>query len=442
MSIPVTPPGPTWRSERHRSLGERLELLSRGPIPLIRDRFDTYGDLYHVAGARGAPGTYVLRHPDHIREVLVTRGQSFHKRSRDLAPFVGEGLFTSNGELWRRQRRLVQPALHQKEIHRYGPAMVDQTQAALARWRDGEVRELDRDMMALTLGVVCKALLDHDIADDADEVAEAMAVLQETVGAVDPLPDWVPTPLHRKRRAAVERLDAIIYPMIDRAHAAAPDSLLARLWQATDEEGRMSRRQLRDELVTLFLAGHETTAVTMTWALLQLAEHPEDEAALHAELDHVLGDRAPGFEDLEALVVTKLAVQETLRLFPPIYIYPRVAIEDVQIAGYDVPAGSELVLWVYFCHRDPRWFPNPDAFVLGRFLPESGGVRHPHAWIPFGAGSRVCVGGHFAMAEATLILASIAQRFRLRPVSERRVAMNPRATLAPVGPVRMRLEAR
>lgn len=441
MSDKKRPPGPTWKSEGRRPLKDRLREMASGTIPLIRSRFDQFGDIYFIDD--GSAGTFVLRHPDHIHQVLVVNGADFVKRSEDLRPFLGDGLLTSNGDLWRRQRRLIQPAFRREKLLAYARVMAERTQGMLSEWKPGDVRDVGREMMELTLSVVAKTLLDYDTTGAADVVAEAMTALQTSTGALDPFPDWLPTPLHRRKKRAVRALDDLIYPMVDAA-TADPDAehLLGQLKHASDEEGRMSRTQLRDELVTLFLAGHETTALAMTWTFYLLAQNEQEEQNLHQELDEVLGGRPPTYEDLERLMFTELCFKEALRLFPPIYLLPRVAIRDTRIAGYDVDEGAQMIMWVYLCHHDPRWFPNPDAFVPARFIPEAGGVKHPHAYLPFGAGSRQCIGSHFAMIEGTLLLAAIAQRFRLRLVDERPVQLSPRVTLGPNRPLKMRLEPR
>jgi cytochrome P450 len=417
-----------------------LRELARGPIAVIRRRFKTYGDVFFVSN-RGVP-MYVMRHPDHLHEVLVTKASSFVKRSKDLDLFLGNGLLTSNGELWRRQRRLIQPAFQRPRIAQYAEIMVEHTQRMLQQWKPGEVREIGRDMMELTLSVVCKALLDHDTHGQTDAVAHAMTVLQDTTGAFDLFPSWMPTPLHRRKKNAVRELDEIIYPMIDARTNESGSDLISQLKFERDEQGTMSRRQLRDELVTLFLAGHETTALAMGWTFFMLAQNPLEEQKLFEEVDRVLAGRPPTFQDLEALTHTRNVVQETMRLYPPLYILPRVANTDVQVAGYEIAQGSEIVLWVYFCQRDQRWFPAPDTFLPDRFLPDSGGILHPHAYLPFGAGSRACIGRHFALAEEQLILASVAQTYRLVLEPGQNITLNPRVTLGPSSPIRMRVEPR
>lgn len=432
------PPGPTWSSERKRPLKELYEEVSHGLLPHVRARFKRFGDIYFVKNQKTP--MYVTRHPDHLHEILVTRASSFLKRKKDVDMFLGDGLLTSDGELWRKQRRLIQPAFMRQNIARYAEVMVEHTEKLLSEWKSTEVRDINRDMMELTLSVVCKALLDHDTVGDNDAVARAMTVLQNTAGRIDIFPKWFPSLLHLRQWSAVKALDDIIMPMIDRRTAENKgDDLISQL--KFGGEG-MERQQLRDELVTLFLAGHETTALSMTWAFFLLAQNPAEEAKLHGELARVLGGRSPKFEDLEALVHTRLIVQESMRLFPPLYLLPRVAREDTEVGGYEIAAGSEVLCWVYFVHRDERWYPRATEFRPERFLPESSEIKHPHAYYPFGAGPRACIGRHFAMVEAQLMLAAIAQKFRLRLASGQDVKLNTRVTLGPLQPIRMTLEAR
>jgi cytochrome P450 len=436
------PPGPTWITELNRPWKTITHEVSRGLLPIVRSRFERFGDFTYATNMVGNP-LYSTRHPDHVHEILVTRATDFMKRSKDLVAFLGEGLFTSNGEFWRKQRRLIQPAFHSSNMVRYTKVMVEHTERLMTAWKAGQTRDLNREMMELTLSVVAKALLDYDTTKDHQAVARAMAVIQETAGFPDPLPRWLPTPLHKKQKEAIDVLDGIIFPMIDGKTAEnRGDDLLSLLKFDGPPDEPMSKAQLRDELVTMFMAGHETTALSLTWAFYLLAENRDAEAKLHAELTGVLGGRAPTFEDLEALPYTRMIVQESMRLFPPLYLTPRVAINDTEVAGYPVTKGSEVLIWTYFMHRDARWFPSPEEFRPERFLPGSDEIKHPHAFLPFGAGPRACIGRHFAMAETILMIATIAQHWRLLLVPGQDIRMNARVTLAPQFPIRMELEAR
>jgi cytochrome P450 len=419
-----------------------MEEVSYGLIPHVRARFKRFGDIYYYKNL--STPMYITRHPDHIHEVLVHRSTSFLKRSRDLGVFLGKGLIVADGELWRKQRRLIQPAFHRANIARYADVVVEHSQRMLEQWKPGDERDLNREMMELTLSIVCKSLMDYDTHGDNDAVAQAMTVLQNTAGRPDPMPRWMPTPMHYKQNKAVKALDGIIYPMIDsRTSENRGTDLISQLKFGTDEqEGGMDRVQLRDELVNLFLAGHETTALAMTWTFFLLAQTPGVEAKLHEELDRVLGKRAPTFEDLEALEYTRLTIQESMRLFPPLYLLPRVANEDTEIGGYEIAKGSEILMWIYFTHRDERWYPKALDFSPERWLPDSGGILHPHAYFPFAAGPRACIGRHFAMVESQLMIATIAQKYRLRLKPGQDVKLLSRVTLGPLKPIQMMLDPR
>lgn len=430
------PPGPSFKSEWKRPFKEVVDEASHGLLMHVRARFERYGDLYYLQNYKTP--VYVTKHPDHMHEVLVTRAASFGKRAKDLDTFLGQGLLTSDGALWRSQRRKIQPAFSRENIVRASRVMVAHTERMLSGWAGGDTRDLNREMMELTLSVVCKALLDYDAQQGAnDVVARAMHALQATAG-LDVLPSWMPNPIAAHKKRACRGLEDLIYSIIDERKRCPGDDLVSQLLGG---EG-MARTQLRDELVTLFLAGHETTALAMTWTFFLLAQNAEKEATLHEELDRVLKGRSPAYEDLPNLPYTTAAVQEAMRIFPPLYFLPRVAKEDTEVGGYEVPAGSDVLCWLFFCHHDPRWFPEPAVFRPERFLNGEAGVGHPHAYLPFGAGPRMCLGRNFALVEAALMLASIAQRFRLRIAPGQDIKLNPRVTLGPKTPITMQLEAR
>jgi cytochrome P450 len=265
-----------------------------------------------------------------------------------------------------------------------------------------------------------------------------MHVLQEQVILPKFFPPWVPSPGNLLRRHMLAEVDREVFPIIDRG--GEPGSLLSDLIAMTDEEGAMTRQQLRDEVVTLFLAGHETTALTLTWAFYQLALHPEIDAALAEEVRSAPADLATA--PLSRFPLAERVLNETMRLYPPAYVIPRVCSEPVQLGGYRVEPGSEIWMWIYFMHHDARWFAEPERFRPERFTAEAEAARRPNTWLPFGAGSRACVGRHFAMLEAILSLAGVLRRFRLGLVSPRTVRLHPRITLAPARPILVRLEAR
>lgn len=396
---------------------------------------------------------YLVSHPDAVRQVLVDEAARFDKAPmyKDLlAYFLGNGLLTSDGDFWRRQRKLAQPAFHHKRIQAYGEVMVAHTTRLLREWRPGETRAIDHDMMRLTLSIVAKTLFDADIERSANRIGDALTVLLEVTNErlqspIQWIPAWLPTRANRKRRAAVQALDEIVMRLIDERRASGDDhgDLLSMLIAARDDAGQgMTDRQLRDEAVTLVLAGHETTANALTWTWYLLSQHPEVEAQLHAELAHVLGDRLPTAEDLRQLPYTEMVVKESMRLYPPIPGIARQANADLVIGGYPVPKGLIVTISPHVIHRDPRWYPEPDAFRPERFSKENEKLLPKYAYLPFSGGPRVCIGNTFASMEAVLILATIAQRWRLRLVPGHPVVPQDTLTLRPKHGMKMVVEAR
>lgn len=434
ITFPGYPPGPA--ASRH--LLEQLRSLDdmrRDVLGTVGQRFATYGDLYYAE----APDVdmYSTCHPDLIQQVLVTQARSFRKRTKDLE-LLGNGLLTSDGEEWRRQRRRIQPGFRHESIERYAQLIAAEAESLVNGLRTGAVLDLRKEMMQLTLRIVCRALFGQHFAGRSERLARAIKVLQEQVLLPKLFPQWLPTPSNLLRRHMFREVDREVYPIIDRG--GEPGSLLSDLIAMTDEEGTMSRQQLRDEVVTLFLAGHETTALALTWAFYQLALHPE----LDAELGESLLADTTELSRLQPARVplAERVLFETMRLYPPAYVIPRVCAEAVELGGYRIQAGSEVWMWVYFMHHDARWFEEPERFRPERFLPEAEAARRPNTFIPFGAGTRACVGRHFAMLEAVLCLAAVLRRFKLRLVSPRTVRLHPRITLAPARPIHVRLEAR
>ncbi len=435
------PPGPS----RRRNLIETVVGFTTDPLGFVGGRFAKYGDIYYVPNKQG--GFYVMRNPEHVHAVLVTHAAKMRKEHSAfelLSRVVGEGLLTTDGDVWRRQRRMLQPAFTQARLADYARTMVDEAARVRDTWRPGSELEVSREMMELTLRVVCRTLFSHDVTGETNDVARAMVVLQDSVSRPDLLPQWVPSPHRRRFREAVEAIDRIVFAMIrERKGAAnAPNDLLQSLVTAVDEEGGagLSEREVRDQLVTLFLAGHETTSHALTWTLYLLSQNPSAERALHEELERVLQGRLPTADD--PLPYTEQVIKESMRIFPPVYLLARRTAEDVQLGGYDIPSGTEIVLWVYHAQHDARWFPDPSAFKPERFAPENESKLPKGAYVPFGAGPRVCIGKTFAMMEARLLLATIAQRHRLELVKGHRVAMRPRVTLNPKHGMRMIARAR
>jgi len=318
--------------------------------------------------------------------------------------------------------------------------MVEYAEKSSARWRDGQTLDISDEMMRLTLAVVGKTLFDADVESEADEVGEALTDVMELFGYLMlpyvELLEYLPLPHTRRFKRARARLDAVVYRIIEDRRRSSHDrgDLLSMLLLAVDEEGDrtgMTNEQLRDEAMTIFLAGHETTANALAWAFYLLALHPEAERRLHEELDAVLAGRAPTVEDVPALRYAEMVVAETMRLYPPAWALGRTAVADHEAGGYHIPRGSLVLVSQYVMHRDPRFFPDPERFDPGRFTPEAKAARPQFSYFPFGGGPRRCIGEGFAWMEATLLLASLARRWRMRLAPGSRVAPQPRITLRP-----------
>jgi cytochrome P450 len=418
----------------------------RDPLRTLDRIAAEYGD---IAGFRFGPASEVLvSHPDLVRQVLVTEQRSFAKGRalQEARRVIGDGLLTSEGALHLRQRRLMQPVFAHRHIGAYADAMAECTDAVQARWRDGAVRDVHEEMARLTLTIVGRTLFDADVEGEAREIGDALTVALEVVNRlVYPFGPWLerlPLPSRRRFQEARTRLDSTIYRLIDERRAGAADAtdLLSLLLAAQDAEGGMSDQQVRDEAMTIFLAGHETTAVWLTWTWYLLSQHPEVEARLHEELDRTIGSRLPTGADLPGLPYGERVLREALRLYPPVWLVGRRALVDVELDGHPVPAGTVVLASQWIVHRDPRWWPSPSRFDPDRWV---GAVDRPeYAFFPFGGGTRICIGEGFAWLEAKLALATIASRWRLRLAPGHTVSTRPRITLRPGGGMPMTLERR
>ena len=386
--------------------------------------------------------------------MLVTRQHNFIKAIdyRAMRRIFGDGLLTSEGEDWRRQRRLAQPAFHRERIAAYSRLMVAATERMLERWQDGQALDVHEEMMRLTLEIVAKALFDADVEGSARDVGQALNVAMKQflsrVSTAFLIPESIPTPGNLRFAKAMRRLDAIVYGII-RQRRASRDSgrysgdLLSMLLEARDDDGRqMTDRQLRDEAMTLFLAGHETTANALAWTWYLLAEHPEVENKLAAELDRVLGGRAPALEDLPRLTYCEKVIKESLRLYPPAWGIGREALDDFEIGGFRLPRGAQVFMVQWLVHRDARWFDQPERFDPDRWTEEFERRLPRFAYFPFGGGPRTCIGASFATMEANLILAAVARRFRLTLAPGHPVEIFPSITLRPKYGIRMILSRR
>jgi cytochrome P450 len=395
---------------------------------------------------------YLISHPDAIEDVLVSRHKDVVKGwdyRYLLRSFLGDGLLTSDAALWRRQRRLAQPAFHRERIASYGETMTAYAGQMVSAWRSGEIRDLHTDLRRLTLRIVTRVLFGAEIGPEASDVGRALGVVTER--AVQfmrmplPLPMWLPTPGNLRYRAAVRRLDRVVYGIIRarRASGAEGPDLLSMLLRAQDEDGSgMSDRQLRDEVITLFLAGHETTALVLTWTFYLLSAHAGAEATLLTELDEALGHRVPTVADLPRLRYTQQVLKEAMRIFPPVWVIGRETRQDCSIGGHRLRRGAQILISQYVVHRDPRWYSDPEQFRPERWTSEMEQRLPRYAYFPFGGGPRQCIGHEFAMTEATLLLASIAGRVRVRVISEHPVAPLPSITLQPARGLRAVIRGR
>ncbi len=443
---PTVPPGP-----KSRFPGDLLLRMSRERIALLRRMAHTYGDVSEIT--LGKQRIVLLTNPDDIRDVLVTHQKLFRKgqaleRAKVL---VGDGLLTSEGDMHLKQRRLVQPAFHRARISAYAGSMTGAAMKQQEQWRDGATLDAHRAMMMITLDIVAATLFGADVGSESSEIGSALDDVFEafTIGysPLTPLLDLIPTAKKRRFRAGKQRVDATIDRIIKERRQSGEDTgdLLSMLLHATDVEGDgtgMSDQQLRDEAITLFIAGHETTANALTWTFLLLARNPIAERALHEEVDRVTGDRMPTMEDLPQLPMTRAVVAESMRLYPPAYIVGRRSTEPYSVGGFDFPARTIFLAPQFIVHRDPRWWPEPEKFRPERWLDATATAARPKmAYFPFGAGTRICVGEQFAWMEAMLVLATLARRWRIR-VDGADPELEPIITLRPKGGLSARLERR
>jgi cytochrome P450 len=434
-------------------LGNTLQFQRDSLGFLVRAAKD-YGD---VARYRlGNITFHQVNHPDGAQRILQDNQRNYIKG--DLFDIVrqlaGDGLFTSEGEPWLRQRRLMQPAFHRSQIAGFGEIMTGRTLDMLAQWqqRADPAQPLDvaEELTGLTMAIIAETMFGARLDGDIHAVSQAIGVLLADINFRFQLPFYPslrwPTLRNRRALAAMRVVDDVVLGMIEQRRRSGEQraDLLGMLMAARDEETGegMLDKQLRDEVVTIFVAGHETTAVLLTWVFYLLAEHPEVEAALHAELAGALGGRTPGMADVPNLRLTRMIIDETLRLYPPAWITNRQAVAEDEVCGYHIPAGAVVAVSPYVLHRLPAYWPDPERFDPQRFAPDAAHQRPRFAYMPFGGGPHQCIGNSFALLEATLILATVAQRYRLRLPAGAVVTPQPKSTLRPAGGLPMLLDAR
>ncbi|GCF11594.1 cytochrome P450 [Dictyobacter arantiisoli] len=443
-------PGP-----RNGLFGENLRALQKDSVGLFLRMQRQYGDVLRFR-ALGSIYVYMISDPDGIDYMLRRNSQNYARASahKQFESLLGnEGLLTTDGASWLRQRRLAQPAFHRQRIAALAPMMTRAAVETVAHWRDYERKQesfdLVHEMMRITLQIVAEALFSIDVTRDADQIGaafgSALSYIQYSLSHIMP-PSFVPTRRNRLYQEARAQLDTFVYKLIAERRALDEDKgdLLSMFLKARDADtnGGMSDKQLHDEMITMLLAGHETTATTLTWAFYLLSQHPESEQRMYAEIVDALHGRLPTFEDLSELPYTRMVIDETLRIYPATTGVPRTSIAEDEICGYRIPARSNMVASSYVVHRHPAYWEDPERFDPERFTPERSAGRPQFAYFPFSGGPRQCIGNSFALMEATLVLATIAQRYRVRPLPGYKVIAEQLVTLRPKGGLSVLVEAR
>jgi cytochrome P450 len=426
--------------------------LMRRPLPFLEELFREYGDVVRTRIMNLQ--VCVIAHPEGIKHVLQDNHRNYRKSFdyKILARLLGQGLVTSEGPLWLRQRRLMQPMFHQQRIASFGTMMAECTLEMLDRWSRRAERleafDVAPEMMRLTLKIVGRALLSIDLTAQADVIGRNMTIANERFGdmGLSAFVPWFPTPGNFHFNKAVRSLRKIVLDIIAERRRDGRDhgDLLSMLLEVRDEETDqgITDEQLRDEVLTLILAGHETTATALSWTWYLLSENPEVETKLHAELDQVLGGQAPSVNDLPNLNYTAMVLDEAMRLYPPVWAIGREAIADDEIMGFRVPEGCNLLLSQWLAHHHPAFWENPYRFQPERFLPGQATSRPRYAFFPFGGGPRMCIGNLFALTEAQIVIATIAQKYRLPLIPHHAVELHPLVTLRPRYGVKVLLERR
>jgi cytochrome P450 len=467
-SIIEYPPGPSYKMRPAKLVREFL----RDPIKTLQGISYKYGDISHFK--LGRQHVYLINNPDYIEKVLVYDHRNFTKGKRlQLAKaLLGEGLVTSEGDLHDRQRRIIQPLFHPKQITTYGKVMTDYADRLNQRWKDGDNLDILKEMMQLTLSIICKSVLNYEVESEAEEVGKALTIcrnyskrLQSPLGHV--LNKIPILPNVKGARKAKEELDKLVYGLIKErrqrpeSNVKSYDDLLTRLLQAQDTtESRpdagikstsgtasassgMSDTQVRDEIMTIFIAGHETTANALTWTFYLLSQHPDVEDKLLAELVTVIDStRTPTVDDIPKLKFTEKVLRESMRLYPPVWSMGRSVGNDYTLGQYTVPAGSTIMMSQYVMHRDSRYYNEPDQFDPERWSSEARSSLPRFSYFPFGGGIRACIGEPFAWMEGILVLATIGRQWKMHLVPGHRVELDPAITLRPKYGMKMKLERR
>ncbi len=433
-------------SPRHNLLWQVLRTgRPVDPLRFFQKLAHEYGDIAHYRVGR--QDVVFVNHPEYIRQILVAQHDNFAKERtvRRMKLLVGDGMITTEGSIHREQRQTAQPAFQRQRLPDYAGIMVEYAKRTRASWRPGAVHDIALEMMHLTVGIVARALFSTDLGGDVREVTDAINQIMRLyhfmimVPAAERLVN-LPLPGVRTFRRHRERVDRVVYRMIleHRLGLGDPDDLLALMLRTANP----ATQSLRDQVITMFLAGYETVSNALTWTWHLLAEHPQVERCLHAEVDEVLGARAATAEDYPRLRYTRMVLAESMRLYPPAWGMGRQALDEFELGGYRLPGGTTVAMSQFIMHRDARYFPDPLRFDPERFTPERDAARPKLAYFPFGAGKRQCIGEGFAWMEGVLVLATIAQKWRLRLVPGPPAEPEPLITLRPKRGMRMRVEER
>jgi cytochrome P450 len=440
------PPGP----DRYL-YGKTIEGM-RDALNFNMINWKNYGDSIYFPAFPGF-GWYLFVHPSAVEQILQTNQSNYQKPMRFLQPFGylgGRGLLTNEGEHWRKQRRLIQPSFHRERLAALGDAMSQAVCQHVQEWEklpEGQIIDLFSEMSKLTFRVIGRTLFGDDLSDKAPafftSLEHSIEHISNRMNSPVLIPDWLPTPANQRFHQHRNVLDDVVYGIIERRQSLKepPQDLLDMLMKSTFEgtdEG-MNIRQLRDEIMTLLISGHETVALSLTWALFLLGENRHVEAVLLDELKSVLDGNPAKMENLPKLPYNKMVYNEALRLYPPIWGQPREAIAEDEIQGFRVEKGLPVTVCQYFTHRHPEFFPEPERFNPERFLPENEAQLPKFAFFPFGGGSRSCIGNHFAMAEGQMALATILQRFKFELLAGQNVEPKAGCTLRPAKPIKVRL---
>lgn len=413
--------------------------FARDPIKFITRLQQEFGDVagFSLMGNKSV----LLSNPEDIERVLLETGKRFGKFKPTYAmrTILGNGLVTSEGDFWKRQRKLAAPAFHHQSIKRYADQMVSYAQDATNIWQTGAVRNVHQDMMTLTQRIIMKVLFDVDVLNNAGKSSQAFDAMMQALGAdmggiEAVLPDFVPTPSRTRMVEGVKYINGLLMEIIAnrRTEGSAKHDLLTMLMEARDDDDQpMSTDQLLDEIRTLYLAGHETTATTLSWTWVLLSQNPEAYAKLEAEIEQVLKGRVPTADDVQQLPYCNAVIKESLRSYPVAWITQRIAMEDVEISGYTIPKGTFIFLSPWIVHHDPRWYKEPNSFVPERWLKEKSELPARETYIPFGGGPHICLGNGLAMMEAVLLLATLLQRYHVAVLPEHKVEIELSGTLRP-----------